>query len=723
MSMAKRIQRLHLVLASAVVLLLLSMTISGFYLAWESAMCHAENPMKIHIREGHNVGAFLSRLNRSFESVAELEVTPCGDVVVTGMPNDNEFGTWVVDPELGEALREAPKRPALSRFMLTLHRSLFLDWPGRMLAGLSSVLTLCLAMAGVGLWFALYGFKIRPIGRLHSDLGLLVAIPLMLLVGSGVVLSAVRFDVWELQQSALNAVEAGNSDTITSLAEWDFFRTIDLQDLEVLRYPFFVDEHEVVELTLQSGERFEFRATDGAIVAHSDLSIEERIFAWTDRIHTARLDGWLAMLWMASSAALLALVYSGFRSFFKRYLSARRMAQHESNLADVDVCIVVSSQTGSTADRAARLAVAWGTKGVKCTVVDFGSFRPHPNMNRCLFLLATYGQGDSPNHHQPWREWVDSYEGKLIGHLAIIAFGDKSYPKFAAFGDDMFEALTQLHSPKSVCYCGKVDRQDDEDFVQALTVLERQWDISAPEMGGTTSESGDLLFQVVDSQKANGLAWIVLERAEKDVQAPIVESGDLLGIVPQGSSGLRFYSLSKLKAGRIGILVKRHDHGVCSDQLHKLGKGDKVSASIHHNSHFRMPSDRPLTFVANGSGMGPFVGMIQELGDGAGAELFWGVQTEAQFKLISEELELAERRGALKAVHRVFSRESTGESIHVQDAVAFWAELSSFVQNKGTWMVCGSNAMSEGLTDVVSHRTGKAREELLASGCWIVDCY
>ena len=132
--------------------------------------------------------------------------------------------------------------------------------------------------------------------------------------------------------------------------------------------------------------------------------------------------------------------------------------------------------------------------------------------------------------------------------------------------------------------------------------------------------------------------------------------------------------------------------------------------------------DGSTVFVANGSGMGPFVGMIQQLEDDAGAVLFWGVQTKKQGEIFASELDDATKRGALRAVKRIFSREAA-PSRYVQEAVASWSGLESFVQANGVWMVCGSKNMSEGLAATLTFKTGKTRSDMLTSGSWIEDCY
>jgi sulfite reductase (NADPH) flavoprotein alpha-component len=721
--MAKGIQRLHLVLAISVSLVFLPMLVSGVYLAWEPALCHTQSPIESPASKDAPLGVFLRQLEQAFEAIEELRMTPCGDVVVTGTPNDSHFGAWVVNPQTGETLGEVPKRLAISQFMLTLHRSLFLDWTGRVLAGLCSVLTLCLIVAGGALWFKLYGCRIALVGRLHSDAGILSMLPMIVLVGTGVALSAARFEIWEVPRLELTRVDASNSTAVVAISKWGKLENISLSEVKVLRYPFFIDENEALELTLQSGDRMELRATDGALVAESSLGWNGWMFAWTNRVHTARFDGWLAWLWIAISIAMLVLVVTGFRTWLTRLSQMRRMNQStDSSYMDAEVCIVVASQNGMTAARASRLAKLWAEMGVRCKVVDLASFRPHPKLDRALFLLATYGQGDSPNRHESWRTWVSNYEGNFAGHMAVVAFGDDSYPEFAAFGEDMFRALEALNSPESVRFLGKVNRQDDDEFAKALGILANQWGMAVPNFGGSKKALAEVHLRIVASRKAEDLAWIEMEVLDESPFDLLPESGSLMGFVPSGSTELRWYSISRLAIDRIGIMVKRHNKGVCSNQLHAHLVGDCISGRISPNANFRLPLLRPLIFVANGSGMGPFVGMIQQLENDAGAHLFWGVQTDEQYQLIRPELVRALERGALKSVHATMSREGSGPK-YVQDAVGMWSGLSDFANKQGTFMICGSQRMAEQLAEMVATQTNKSRAECISAGTWLEDCY
>ena len=65
-------------------------------------------------------------------------------------------------------------------------------------------------------------------------------------------------------------------------------------------------------------------------------------------------------------------------------------------------------------------------------------------------------------------------------------------------------------------------------------------------------------------------------------------AGDLIGVVPEGSTLPRFYSLaSSHRDGFVEIVVKKHPGGLCSTQLMALAPGDSIAAFLRRNETFK----------------------------------------------------------------------------------------------------------------------------------------
>src|SRR5690606_10598697 len=60
------------------------------------------------------------------------------------------------------------------------------------------------------------------------------------------------------------------------------------------------------------------------------------------------------------------------------------------------------------------------------------------------------------------------------------------------------------------------------------------------------------------------------------------QSGDLLAIYPAGDHRERFYSISKIN-GQVQLVVKLHEHGLGSQYLYQLKKGNQILARIVEN--------------------------------------------------------------------------------------------------------------------------------------------
>src|SRR5690606_22332732 len=65
-------------------------------------------------------------------------------------------------------------------------------------------------------------------------------------------------------------------------------------------------------------------------------------------------------------------------------------------------------------------------------------------------------------------------------------------------------------------------------------------------------------------------------------------AGDLIGVLPAGSSVPRLYSLASARRdGFAEIVVRKHPGGLCSGQLTALEAGDRVTAFLRRNPGFQ----------------------------------------------------------------------------------------------------------------------------------------
>ncbi|KUI71998.1 hypothetical protein VM1G_07646 [Cytospora mali] len=151
--------------------------------------------------------------------------------------------------------------------------------------------------------------------------------------------------------------------------------------------------------------------------------------------------------------------------------------------------------------------------------------------------------------------------------------------------------------------------------------------------------------------------------------------------------------------------------GVAGSYLRGLAPGDRVLVSVRStNKYFRLPMDMektPVVMMANGSGIAPFRGFVQEratlISEGgkelAPAMLFVGCRRPDRDQLYKEEFEEWARLGAVD-LRWVFSREG-GECKYVQDRMLKDHEDIDRLWNEGArFYICGSKGLAQGIGSV-----------------------
>tara|TARA_R110000782_G_scaffold101029_16_gene187629 strand:+ start:1834 stop:2811 length:978 start_codon:yes stop_codon:yes gene_type:complete len=206
-------------------------------------------------------------------------------------------------------------------------------------------------------------------------------------------------------------------------------------------------------------------------------------------------------------------------------------------------------------------------------------------------------------------------------------------------------------------------------------------------------------------------------------------AGQSFGVVPPGTDPkgrphkLRLYSIASPSRGERGdgtilaTTVKRtidehqDDHtlflGVCSNYLCDLQEGDKVHLTGPAGKRFLLPADpdrHDYLFIATGTGIAPFRGMLADLGVAAysgRASLVMGAPYRTDL-LYDAELRAMEREHAWFTYRTAISREITDNQprpMYVQDRVeADAADLRPMLSSDRTLIyICGIAGMELGV--------------------------
>ncbi|HEY0121300.1 MAG TPA: benzoate 1,2-dioxygenase electron transfer component BenC [Rhizobium sp.] len=134
-------------------------------------------------------------------------------------------------------------------------------------------------------------------------------------------------------------------------------------------------------------------------------------------------------------------------------------------------------------------------------------------------------------------------------------------------------------------------------------------------------------------------AAIVLEM-DVDAAAPAFLPGQYVNIDVPGSGQHRSYSFSSAPGEqRIGFLIKKIPDGVMSTWLERAAAGEKLELTGPLGSFYLREVKRPLLFLAGGTGLAPFLSMLEVLARTNSTQpvhLIYGVTRDLDLVLVEE---------------------------------------------------------------------------------------
>jgi sulfite reductase (NADPH) flavoprotein alpha-component len=520
------------------------------------------------------------------------------------------------------------------------------------------------------------------------------------------------------------------------LADLEGLRDVPVSALRDLTFPYPDDPHDIFTLHTDAGTGLIDQGT-GAVLSWADLGPWERVSETIYMLHTGQ---GAALIGLILGVMALGVPVMGVTGVII-WAAGRRGRPRITNNAPAGragTVILVGSEGGSTWGFAATLSDALRRAGQSVHVAPMSGFDParHVRAERFLVLAATYGVGDAPDSA---KGFLDRLAGLPVpsAPLAVLGFGDRSFPGFCAYADAVAQAARAKGWAELIAL-DTVDRQSPQDFArwgralgaamgidlelahqpavpvtQALTLLSRH-DYGAEVQAPTAI----LRFALPRA----GL-WARLTGRGLARFAP----GDLIGIVPEGAAVPRFYSLaSGSRDGFVEIVVKRHPGGLCSGQLTGLEPGDTVRAFLRRNPGFHAGRGRaPLILIGAGTGVGPLAGFIRANARRRPIHLFFGMRHPDSDFLYRDDLAFWQAEGRLDRLTTAVSRGDRPH--HVQDALRNEAALVAEAVRKGARvMVCGGRDMAQGVAralDDILAPVGLTPVMLKAEGRYVEDVY
>ncbi len=724
-------------------LALVLVTVLGLSGAALSVFPAAERIAAPQADAGLTVAALADRILAVHPGVEQIRRAPSGRITAYWF-DQGAPGAAVIDPATGEGVASADPNRA-ERWLTNLHRSLFLGDGGRIAMAAGAAAMLILSLSGAALvarrsggwrhWFA----RLRgPLaGRLHVEIARIAVVGLVLSSTTALWMTASTFDLLP-DGGALPAAPAEVSgQTGFAPGQMPTLRLTPVAELRELSFPYPGDATDVFTLKTDRGTGY-LDQGDGVLLAWADLTGWERVSETIYMLHTGQGAATLGLVLGFMALGVPAMGATGVLVWLAGRRGRPRIRGNQP-AGRAETILLVGSEGGSTWGFAATLHAALTQAGQSVHVGPMSAFTPerYTSAQRIILLAATYGDGAAPASAKGFLDRLNASDRAPNIPLAVLGFGDRSFPAYCAFARDVAAAAQAKGWPELLAF-DTIDRQSPQDFARWGRAL-----------GDALGMELDLAHRPVQPQTTT-LTLVSRRDYGAEVQAPTAilrfalprasllqrllgdgfarfQAGDLIGILPEGGAVPRLYSLaSGRRDGFVEIVVKKHPGGLCSGQLTALEPGDTVSAFLRPNPGFRPGRGRaPLILIGAGTGIGPLAGFVRGNSRGRPIHLFFGMRAPDSDFFYGEEFPGWQDEGR---VARLVTAMSRGARPHyVQDALrGEAAEVAELILKGARVMVCGGRDMAAGVADALAEilaPAGLTPAVLKAEGRYVEDVY
>lgn len=698
----------HLTLAIASSIFLLVASITGVILAFEP-ISNATQPYAVTNLNTVTLAQTLGVLRENYDEVLELEIDANDFVIASVITKEGASKNIYINPITAENLGEPKERAALFQWTTNLHRSLFLKSTGRFFVGLISFLLCLITVTGFFLIAKRQGGVKKIFSkvqkeyfeqRYHVIFGRWLLLPILLVAATGVYLSAEKFSL--LPSDALEHSEVSineNHFQKSNSKELPIFQNTTLNAVRKLTFPFSEDSEDYFELALNDRELY-IHQYSGVILSEAKYPFVTLASRFSLTAHTGRGSILWSLVLLITSLSLLFFMYSGFAMSLKRRKKVKPITQQH----DKDECeyiLLVGSETGSTNDFATLFQNALSEAGKTVFKAELNSYTTYTKAKHIIVFTATYGEGDAPTNARNFRSVFETTKHEDTINCSVLGFGSLVYPdycKFASEVDAMFNAASNFN-PVLPLY--KVNNQSFEAFKDWVTKWSNATDISLHIKQSKKSIKPGVTksFKVVHKTVSNDDdTFLIRLRPENKIK---FQSGDLLAYKPEKEEVPRLYSIAKME-NDILLSIKKHEFGICSSFFSELSENDSVKAFIKHNQDFHFPKNaKEIICIANGTGIAPFLGIIDENEKHIPIHLFWGGRTKASFETYKVVVDTALASGKLSTINIAYSQEYH-QKIYVQDLIAELKDsIAKNLESGAVFMICGSIAMQNEVLNVL----------------------
>lgn len=692
---------LHLVLALVIFAFLLTASLTGGILAFSEATEQIQTPHQV---KNESLAEIIEKIQTHISEISEIEVEN-RQVTVKGLDDNMSEVGGVISPKDGRIAGKAPPKPEWLKNIKALHRSLFLHETGRLIVGGTAALFLISLLTGFVLLYRRQGDKILHNAEMmyKSDFihflgGKWFAIPLTIIALTGSVMFVFRLGLIDTRQPKAISFQPEKNLKHIQVKDFPIFKSTPIAKVKKLIFPLFEEEEDFFELTTTT-ETLKINQFTGQVLSKQPVAEAKVWKRFNQELHTGESNTVWAFVLFLSAMVIPLLIGSG----VFLWLNRRPKKLKNQYMADeAEYILLIGSQSGSTSLFAHKIHRQLLNAKHPVYISYLNDYQLFPKAKKLIVFTCTYGEGEAPDSADQFETLLTQTPQNQNIDYTVVGFGSESYPDFCGFAKRVNALLSEQSWANELLPLHTVNEHSTEE----LAFWTEAWN----EKTGQSLMTNPMYyhFEVEHFENLSIVAKTPLDEENqifnltlKPLSKKSFQSGDILGIYPEGNHRERLYSIGKV--GRnIQLFVKLHPHGLGSQYLYRLNAGEKIKARIINNEYFHFPQKASrVLMIGNGTGIAPFLGMINTPTPGIEKTLYAGFRhrnketedlrnaiVESRKKHLVEDFRIAYSTGDAPKRVTDLLRENP-------DAV-----VDTLKQN-GVIMLCGSLAMQKSVEALI----------------------
>jgi len=722
----------HLTLAILTFLFLIVASTTGIILAYDAAQ-EKTQPYRVDDFSNINLAQSLPELRKVFPEITEISVDHNQFVTLEGIDDNGENIKAYIDPVTGKILGKPVEKSKFINWITSLHRSLFLKETGRFTVGVVSFLLMIISISGLiliikrqnGIRHFFDNIKKDFFSQyLHVVSGRVLLIPILIVSLTGTYLFMHRFELITKGKNENIAHKITNSETQIKLADFPIFKETKLSKVKKIEFPFIEDDSEEFFVLKLKDREITVNQINGEIVKEEKYPLTIIYENLSLTLHTGRGSIVWSIVLGLSSVGILLFIYSGFVITFKR---TKNKIKNKYKSENAEIVIFVGSENGSTLGFANKIHSQLLSDGKKSFITELNQYKLYTKTEHFIIFTSTYGLGEAPTNASNFKKLLKEISQNQKIKYSVVGFGSKSYEDFCGFAIEVDRLLSEQNWAEPQLEIFTVNDKSAAEF----TEWAKQWSYETMIPLATAPSLYSEKVLSLKKMKVIGKSEIVDEVTTfKVILKPNslvkFKSGDLLAIYPENDHKERFYSVGKVN-GAIQLVVKLHENGLGSGFLHRLQENQEIKARIIKNSEFHFPKKASeVIMIANGTGIAPFLGMVDEQTGKTKTHLYCGFRKSSELTVDYEYFAHENiKKGKLSSFNLAFSREE--KSQYVMDLVKRDADLfTEALETGGFIMICGALKMQHDVEDTLRKLCtlkNKDYETYKLNGQILTDCY